>query len=61
MEDVGKEEAGGKVRDTLAMGAHPPAAGPEAAGGGPGEAARRGHFTCWRMKVFIAATRGTKD
>lgn len=28
--------------------------------GGPGEAARRGHFTCWRTKVFIAANEGHK-
>lgn len=43
MEDVGKEGAGGKVRDTLAMGAHPPATGPEAAGGGLGR--QRGEVT----------------
>ena len=36
MEDVGKEGAGEKVRDTLAMGARSPAAGPEAAGRGLG-------------------------
>lgn len=58
---MGKEGAGGKVRDTLATGARSPATGPEVAGGGPGEAARRGHFTCWRTKVFIAAMRGTKE
>lgn len=36
----------------------PPTAGPERGLGGGSRS--RGHVTCWRTKVFIAAMRGTK-
>lgn len=68
---VGKEEGGERKEETnwpcerpvWLKGARPTHC--RAQDGAWGEAARaepsRGHFTCWRTKVFIAAMRGTKE